>query len=203
MNDIDIETVKKRYSDRYKQFGYSPETLGWGKNGRQELRFSILTQIGDLNEKSILDVGCGFGDLCGYVMSKGLSCEYTGIDIVPDLIEEGKQRFPHGEYILGDFDTHSFDKQFDYIIASGIFNFKLLSESNAEYIRRMLRKMIQCSKHGVAVDFMSTYVDYQHPIAFHTNPASVLDIALKTTNKFVIRQDYMPYEYSLYLYPRW
>jgi trans-aconitate methyltransferase len=201
MNCIDVEIVRNRYSERYKQYGYSPKTLGWGENGRQSIRFSILTKIGDLNNKSILDVGCGFGDLYGYLLSTGWSGTYTGIDIVQELITEGKQRFPDANLLMVDFDDYYQEKKVDYIIASGIFNFKLSCELNMTYIQRTLKKMFDCAVLGVSVDFMTTWVDYQTHLAFHTNPSQIINIIRKITNQFVIRQDYMPYEYSLYLYP--
>ncbi|MEA2017618.1 MAG: hypothetical protein U9N59_04145, partial [Campylobacterota bacterium] len=61
MPKTDKETVVKRYSDRYKKFGHSPKSLGWDK-GKQNLRYHILFEEFDLENKSILDIGCGFGD---------------------------------------------------------------------------------------------------------------------------------------------
>lgn len=200
MKTDDIKITKQRYSERYQTFGYSPQTLGWGKHGRQALRFSVLTGVGDLQGKSVLDVGCGFGDLYGFLTARGWTGHYVGIDLVSDLVEEGKKRFPNAELLVGDFEEQSFDKTFDYVVASGIFNFRLTQEDNWAYILRTLEKMLALASSGVGVDFMTTWVDFQNPIAFHTDPCMLLQNVSTLTRRFVLRQDYMPYEYALYLY---
>jgi ubiquinone/menaquinone biosynthesis C-methylase UbiE len=200
MNEDDIRITQQRYRERYQTFGYSPQTLGWGKYGRQALRFSILSGVGDLHGKDVLDVGCGFGDLYGFITTQRQTVHYVGIDLVAELVKEGQRRYPNVELIVGDFDERTFDKQFDYIIASGIFNFRLTKEDNWTYIMRTLDKMLTLAKKGVAVDFMTSWTDFQHPIAFHTDPSVLLQKLSVLTRRFVIRQDYMPYEYALYLY---
>lgn len=200
MNEQDVIITVNRYSERYKKHGYSPATLGWGENGRQHLRFCHLYQVGQMQGKSVLDVGCGFGDLYGYLVSRGWEGHYTGIDMVPELIAEGKSRYADAELINADFESFNFQRQFDYVLASGIFNLRLSSEDNWSYITRVLSRMFELAKVAVAVDFMTTWVDFQRPEAFHTDPAELLNKIRPLTNRFVIRQDYMPYEYCVYLY---
>lgn len=200
MNDEDIRITKERYSTRYQTFGYSPQTLGWGKHSRQSLRFTILTGVGDLDGKSILDVGCGFGDLYNFLAHQGWTGNYVGIDFVSDLIDEAQTRLPNVEFISGDFEDWDFKKPFDYVLASGIFNFKLKHEDNWIYIMRMLERMLSLASKGVAVDFMTSWVDYQKELNFHTDPITLIQNIRRLTKRFVIRQDYMPYEFSLYLY---
>jgi len=150
--------------------------------------------------ESVLDVGCGFGDLYGFLTAQGWTGRYVGIDFVSDLVVEGKKRFPDAELLVGDFEDHDFDEPFDYVIASGIFNFRLTQEDNWTYIVRTLEKMLALASSGVGVDFMTTWVDFQNPIAFHTDPCVLIQNVRNLTRRFVIRQDYMPYEYALYLY---
>ena len=52
----------KIYKKLYKRYGNSFKSLDWGSKEKQMLRFKILSKIGNLNKKKILDVGCGFGD---------------------------------------------------------------------------------------------------------------------------------------------
>ncbi|MDV2482610.1 class I SAM-dependent methyltransferase [Methanoculleus sp. Wushi-C6] len=200
MNAEDIKITRQRYSERHRTFGYSPQTLGWGKHGRQALRFSVLTAVGNLQGKSILDVGCGFGDLYDYLTAQGWTGHYVGIDLVPDLVEEGRKRFPDAELLVGDFEEQTFTGRFDYVVASGIFNFLLTQEDNWAYIMRTLEKMLALAQSAVAVDFMTTWVDFQNPIAFHTDPCVLIQNIRSLTRRFTLRQDYMPYEYALYLY---
>ena len=69
MNEKDKHAIIQRYSENLQKYGYSPKTLEWFKN-RQDIRFKALSEMGDLNNCSILDVGCGFGDLYGFLIKK-------------------------------------------------------------------------------------------------------------------------------------
>lgn len=199
----DRNKVVNRYTERYKEFGYSPKTLGWDK-GKQLLRFSILSKIMPVTDNfSVMDIGCGFGDLYAYLSdSYGDKIQYFGIDIVPALIQEGKRRFSssNAKLICGDFLEMSFDQHFDCCLGSGLFNFKLEEEDNYKYIENVIKKAFEISDIGVAFDFLSDQVDYTYELTFHSNPAKILSIAYKYTRNVVLRNDYMPFEFALYMY---
>ena len=95
MEDADRQDYIARYEGRLKRFGYSPESLGWGRHGRQEVRFSVLAEYAMRNRTaSVLDVGCGFADLYDFLRARGWTGLYTGLDIVPGLLEEAHRRNP-------------------------------------------------------------------------------------------------------------
>jgi len=89
MSDIISEISKnmiERYSNRYNKMGYDVKTLGWGTSDQQIFRFSeALKGIDFTNIKTVLDIGCGFGDLLAIMISKGIQLnKYTVWDINPD-----------------------------------------------------------------------------------------------------------------------
>jgi hypothetical protein len=47
---------------------------------------------------------------------------------------------------------------------------------------------------------MTSYVDFKHPGAWHTDPAWALTAANRLTRRVTLRADYMPYEFCLFLY---
>ncbi|MFW6222036.1 MAG: class I SAM-dependent methyltransferase [Bacteroidota bacterium] len=197
-----IETdIVERYERRLEKFGYSPEALGWGKGGRQELRFSVLADEALKNpQSSVLDVGCGFGDLCGYLMANGWQGRYTGIDIVPGLIEIAKKRNPNASFVLGNV-SNVIDcvENHDYIISSGVFNAKI-ADDNKAYIKFNMEKMFRKCNICLCVDFMSTWVDYQQEGSWHTDPVWILETARSLSRRLTLRIDYMPYEFSIFVY---
>jgi ubiquinone/menaquinone biosynthesis C-methylase UbiE len=66
------------------------KSLGWNK-GKQDVRFEILTSQYDFAGKSILDIGCGFGDINLMLNAHyGTNYTYHGIDLVEDLVTEGR-----------------------------------------------------------------------------------------------------------------
>ena len=89
LSKIDIKKVQERYTARHKTHGNLPETLGWNK-GRQIPRFQSLTGSFSLQNISVLDIGCGFGDLIPYLEKHGSIKSYLGIDLVPSLITDAQ-----------------------------------------------------------------------------------------------------------------
>jgi SAM-dependent methyltransferase len=201
LSNKDKKEVQLRYTTRFKEFGYSPKSLGWDK-GKQDIRFDILTSHYNFQNKSVLDIGCGFGDLNKVLMKKNKNFDYTGIDIVDVLVEKGRELYksPKKKFIAGDFLEHKFEHKFDYAIASGIFNFRLLEENNYKYIESVIRKALELCKDGLAFDFLSDKVDFKYGYTFHSNPEEILSIAYKYSRNLILRNDYMPFEFSLFIF---
>ncbi len=213
MNQLDKEKYIARYSDRLATYGYDPKTLGWGGGEvRQEIRYKNLLDIASFTARqphSLMDVGCGFADLLSYLeKTKSLmKSNYFGVDINEKLLMEAQ--FQHnGEVktkcydILSDaLDTciENISGPYDLVVESGIFNFKLEREDQEQYISSMLKRMFDLSRLGVAADFMTTYVDWESEGAFHMEPSLLFDIAYKITRKIIVRHDYLPYEFCVYL----
>ena len=200
LNKKDSQKVIDRYTQRYQEYGYDPKTLGWVK-GKQNLRFSVLTSQIDLEGKSICDIGCGFGDLNKFLKTKLQQYSYFGIDIVESLIQEAIARYSddNTHFQCGDFLKEEIT-EFDYAIASGIFNFKLENEDNYTYIENVIKKAFSLCKTGLAFDFLSDKVDYfNYEHTFHSSPEKILSIAYKYTRNVILRNDYMPFEFSVFL----
>ena len=198
----DKNNTIKRYQARFEEYGYSPKALGWDK-GKQDTRFDVLTSNFDLCNKSILDIGCGFGDLnkCLEARCKK-NYTYLGIDIVPTLLAEAKKRYQHDnvDFICGDFLAEAIEKPIDYALGSGIFNHKLEGIDNYTLIEETIRKSFNLCNEGVAFDFLSNKVDYRLERTFHSNPSKILEIAYNHTRNVILRNDYMPFEFSIFMF---
>lgn len=202
MEASDRQDYTERYERRLRQFGYSPETLGWGKHGRQEVRFGVLSRpILECPDSSVLDVGCGFADLYDYLVAHGWHGCYCGIDIVPGLLQVAREGHP--DLDLRELDITATGLQlgiYDFVVASGVFNAKLRVGDNLEHIERTLRKIYHLAHVAVCVDFLSTHVDFQHPDGWHTDPAWAFTLGKSLSRRVVLRHDYMPFEFGLIIY---
>ncbi len=191
------EKTKKRYDKRLKNFGYNPKTLGWIK-GKQSLRFQILTSIGKLDNSSVLDLGCGFGDLYGFLKYCNIKCSYLGLELNPNIIDIGKKKYPKAELDIFDVEKNDIPRKFDWIIISGMFNFK--RKRNYEFIENVLKKAFNSCKKGIAVDFLSAYVDFRNNDASYVSPEKIFKIGKKLSKRVIIRHDYMPFEFCSFIY---
>ena len=189
-----------RYSKRFKEFGVSPKALGWDK-GRHNLRFAILLEHWNLSEHSILDVGCGLGYMYEFIKREKeellASISYTGADINPELIEASRRRFPGVNFITEDLISDGYSERVDFIFASGLHNLRL--KNCWEFTKRSLEMFHETATCGFAVNFLSDRVDFKEPSLNYTDPSKVLDLCYRFSNRVVLRNDYMPYEFSLFV----
>lgn len=187
------------YSELVKRYGVDPRALDWGSRTSQEVRFDVLTQIGSLDGATVLDVGCGLADLFGYLKRKGISVDYTGFDLVPEMIEHAHQRFPHAHLEVRDLmDETELSARFDFVIASGIFTFRTVNPTG--YLEAIVRRMFALCRLGVAFNTQSVKAS-QHDLGqFYADPAQVLTMCLEITPRAVIRHDYLEHDFAVYLY---
>lgn len=190
------------YEAAFAQYGYDVRSIFWPK-GRQRIRFRVLAELGLQNGDHVLDVGCGLGHFCEFLRRENIRVHYTGIDIVESLIHAAQQAHPQGQFRVGDIAGENMAGQWDYAVLSGTCN--ILSEGFShemqwQFVQIMLSRMFAVSAKGVAADFQSTYVDFQQKGAFHVDPEEVFRFCKTLSRRVVLRHDYMPYEFAVYIY---
>ncbi len=149
-----IKLIQSYYENNMKDSAYDYQVLGWESQEAQEMRFEMLTSNIDLHGKRLLDVGCGLGNLLEHIHKKGLSVEYTGVDVLPEMIERAKRKNLGGDFIHVDiFKQNPFrDKSFDIIYASGIFNLNL--GNNREFLNKALELFFKLSTQYVCFNLL-------------------------------------------------
>jgi SAM-dependent methyltransferase len=148
------------------------KVLGWESKEAQYLRFEMLSSKVDLENKRLLDVGCGLGNLMEYFSGIGINLEYTGVDIIEDMINSAKQKNLPGEFYCMDiFTKHPFEmNSFDVIYTSGIFNLNM--GNNTDFLVSALGCFFNLSKDIVAFNLLDTaspdkedmYFYYDHKV---------------------------------------
>lgn len=198
MNKNEIRETIERYNSRLDEFGVSEQALGWGEKGRAKLRYEILLSRWDVSGGSLLDFGCGFGDMFGYISSKGIPIvQYTGVDINARFIEIAKQRYKRAKFVCGEVPDRVSSTGFDYVLSSGVFNHAL--EDNMGFIKKSFDNFDRMSKTGFAVNFLSNKVDFQYDYTYHADPSQILELAYTYSNNVVLRNDYMPFEFTIFV----
>ena len=79
MSQPETET-SRFFESNVRRFGYGYRALGFGRRSSQEKRFGALAAVGDFDGASVLDVGCGFGDLLAWLRARGVQPRYTGLE---------------------------------------------------------------------------------------------------------------------------
>lgn len=118
MSRIDNENF---YTAAIKKHGNSPKGVHWNSRQSQEKRFEVLLSCIDDDVFSIVDAGCGFGDLYFYLQKNGVNISrYTGLDLSPTMVEIAREK-TGCEIIECDITRDRLPKA-DYYVCSGSMN---------------------------------------------------------------------------------
>ncbi len=206
MDEREKKSIIDLYEKRLDNYGRDVKTVGWRSRSQQYARFEALYRIGDLTNKSVLDIGCGFGDLYDFFKRKKNQIQsYKGIDLSSKMIEKAKNI--HSESKDVKFEVMDLSKlnidvlmkeKYDYIFASGIFSYPL--KNNISYFQDLLYKMFKICNLGVAVNMLSSYVDYKDKNLYYFVPEDVFSYGKSLTKRVSLIHNYMPYEFTFYLY---
>jgi SAM-dependent methyltransferase len=200
--DGDVQSLRERYEQRYRQYGYAPGTLDWDK-GKQPLRFDILTSPFDLKGRSILDIGCGFGDLnLALRRAVGDDYDYLGVDVVESFVAEGRSRYggDRVQFVCAEFLSLEDLPPVDVAIASGTFNLKWPRAENRTVIRRTMERAFELAREGLAFDFLSDKVDFRKDNTHHSSPEDLLAFAYGLSRNVMLLNHYMPFEFALFVF---
>lgn len=195
-----IDNMKAIYNDLSLKYENDVRSLHWPNRARQELPFKAIMDSVSLNDKSILDVSCGFGDLYFYLKNHNIKVDYMGVDIAEKIIAIGKSKYPQiaSRLKVADILKQDLAKKFDYVIISGTFNLKI--KNNWAFIKSMLKKCFTLCNEGVIFTLISNYVDFKEDHLFYADPCRVFKFC-KTLTKWVdIKYDYDPYEFLTVIY---
>jgi len=197
----EVERQRGLYLEWWNQYGPTHEGLAWNK-GKQGIRFDTLLSFFELDGRSFLDVGCGFGDLNKAIQFHTPRYQYHGVDIMDEYLGVAQERYGSGTVTFqkAEFLAADVEPRFDVGIASGTFNFRLAGVDQYDYLRRTLAKMLSVCAEGVAVDMLSDQVNFQRESSFYYSPVRVLEIALSLTKNVVLRHDYQPFEFAVALF---
>ncbi len=196
-----IEKSNQIYDDAFSKYGNDVRSTMCANPIRQYFRFNDLTTHIDLNDstKTILEVGCGSGEMYKYLKMKGYRGKYVGYDINQNLLNLAKQRFTDIDVQLVDILTDKIDNQFDYVLMSGVFNINFGQEM--DWIQAFVKKMFELCKNHIAFNALSTYVNFKEEGMFYIEPAEMLKFCIENLSKRVnLSHHNLPYNYTIIVF---
>ena len=202
MSKINTSLIREFYNKRYLKSGRSIESVGWSHKSTQILRFDMLLKNIDLKGKSFLDVGCGLGDFIPYLTEKtNGDFSYIGIDISDMLLQDAKaiHHSSKVEFFLGDILELDLP-EVDISINSGALSYKLPGIES--YAHETMKKMFNLSKEVTALNFLSTYVDFQLEKNQHYSPEEIYSQAKDFSSNVNLIDDYPLYEFSIQIFKK-
>lgn len=189
-----------RHQRSLSAFGYSPESLYWGSRGVQKIRFKALAGIGIADGDSLLDVGCGFGDLYSWLKGHEINVNYTGIDLSPDILGRGIELNPELNLLQGEiFDFDWLPQSFDWVVLSGTLNWNLADDG--AYARRVITRMFRLCRSGVAFNMLDARkldkAVLGQLVGFE--PGAIMEYCREISSDCRLRHDYLDDDFTIYM----
>lgn len=184
----------------------NPNILGYESRTQQALVFgNVLPSEFDVYSDTILDVGCGIGDLWAYC-NEVLQCDdplYTGIDIDEDIITKAKIKFPEvaNSFSVQNLDEHT--QTHDWVVAMSAFNEHTFNDKKSMYIKieDIIDKMYSLANKGVALNLMHTYLKETDKESLQVfNPYEIFKWASTKYYNVKIHKNYIDRDFILYIY---
>lgn len=196
-----IEKVKKQYQEAFDKHGNSLDAVFIPK-GRQIERFESLLTYVRRETFSILDYGCGLGQMSDYVREKFPQADYLGVDIVEDFISENNSKYDFGKFEIIN-DCYCVKDNYDVIAAAGVFNILYVKDKteHQKIVYDNLSHLFSKANDLLSVNFMTDQVDFIQEGAFHQNVSDLYDFAKENlTKRVVLDESYMPYEFTFHFF---
>ncbi len=164
-------------------------------------RYLALCGIADLNYASILDAGCGVGLFYDYLEESLDSFQYIGVDVSPRAIRVAIEHQPTLDFRECDLLETTLEEPVDFVVANGLLYVKFGEEDMIAYRNQLLIHLFSLCSKGLAINFLSTrYAQKDEANYLYFDPGETLNACLKVTPNVILRHDYSPSEFTLYLY---
>jgi hypothetical protein len=213
-NDMDeLEILKviqhsqeEYYSSLFKDYGYSPKSVGSENLTTKHMRYFKLSQIfsGD-DHFTLHDVGHGLGHYYDFLNSsyKDKCIAYSGSEICKDFVEFCTTKYPACKFYYRNLSEKPFPETYDYIVFGGTFyhieendplDWKIFIESS------LSNGFDSCNK-GMSFNFITEFCDYFKNGLYYCRLDHIISfIAHNLSRFFVIDHSYPLYEFTIYVY---
>lgn len=194
---------KQGYQKSFQAHGESPKSLQWHDYRAAAIRYRELVADIDITGRSILDAGCGMGDLVPFLFARSLEFDYAGMDITPEFIATARKRYDGLTFKVGDPFEASFTNTFDVIFCSGVLNAK-----HKDWFKertQMIKKLFDQANEVLAFN-MAGYAKADTASSeaakrvFYADSEQIISFCYSLTPKLVVRSQYHPKDFTVILY---
>ena len=196
---LDKLYIQKFHEDKIEKYGSeSAQSLAWFSEDDQIKRFEILAQIGDLNNCSVLDIGCGNGDLCYYLSQHFANVSYHGIDMISAFLDnaiEKNKDFPTATFYLGDFMQGTLPVV-DYVLVSGSLNYK---NSDPDFIFKAIAHLYADCNIALGFNLLSETINLDG-ILIAYQPSKIIAYCQTLSARVLLKEEYEENDFTVMMY---
>lgn len=200
----------RSYQKSFKKYGVSPRALHWVSKEAAEVHYKQLIADLDFEGKSVLDVGCGFGDIIPYILEKSKHFEYIGIDIVPEFIKVAKDTYKNRinikkklrvHFLVRDYIKNPLRQKFDVVLCCGALNSN--PSNSIRYRKKAIEIMWEYAREVVAFNMSGGYPQPENKNVnrvFYANSLEILRFCFTLTSKIIFRHHYRKRDFTIAMF---
>lgn len=200
-----INNLSSYYEKLFDKHKYNIKSNQQSSTKTQYMRFEqIINGIKFESNSSVLDFGCGTGDLIKYLKIKKKFCgHYHGIDIAENMIVSNREHYKYNniKFSCQNILKNKIKKKYDFIFINGVFNNS--NKNNWIIMKKILIELFKVTKDRIVFNNLSSYVDYKDKKLFYIEPEKVFMFCKKELSKYVIlnhgykiKNNTIPYEFT-------
>lgn len=203
---FDLNKLSDHYSKSYKKYGFNSRGADWGDFEKHNLRItSMIELLGDdaFKNRSVLDVGCGYGSLYSAIKNyyPAINLRYVGIDPCAEVINYAKSTSDStAEFICTDIQSFSTSISFDTVFCCGIFTKKAIMSDDEMYelLIRFFDLLKKLNPSSVCFNTMSAFCNRFDDDIFYPNYERIMGMISSCfgyrVSDFVLSNSHLRYE---------
>lgn len=187
------------YSKALSEYGESPKSLQWNNYASAAIRYRQIVADLDLDGKSILDIGCGMGDILPYIYSKAPNFEYLGVDRNEDFINIAKKRYEGHNFRVFDPFKENLGQTFDVVILCGAMN---ANKPNwLENRKQKIHQIYSLADKAVAFNMAGALqpIKSQSRVAY-ADVQEIVEFCANLTPRLIVKTHYHPKDFTVLIF---
>jgi len=203
-----IEDQINTYKDNFLQ--NKDSSLGTFQNNRetQYLRFEhIIKQFKNILNKDVSfhDFGCGVCDMHEYLNQQGIEHDYSGTEVIQEMIDHAKEKFPGIKLYNRDVLVEEVKDKYDFVVFSGGLYFPGSVPKNEWeiFVYKIIEKMFDMATIGISFNLLTSYSTFQDDHLFYVDPKIMFDYCCNNLSRFaILDQAYPLYEWTITVFKK-
>lgn len=191
------DEIRRHYEHRITPDRANFDVLDWASADSQHRRFDVLIRHVLLDGRTLLDVGCGLGDLYAVLRERGIPVDYTGVDILEPMVRTCRERYGEGRFLRADvFGGEPVPGQpFDVVFTSGVFNLNL--GNNLQFLPAAVHRLLELTRSHLVFNLLHARQKTDDERYFFYRPREVLEFLEDEPCEVRILDDYLPNDFTV------